>query len=66
VGREGGLEWRASTLGLVLARTRREVGTLWALAWGRKRVLMGPPLPSSPFILFLYIRRCFSSAISDH
>ena len=44
MGREGGLEWRASTLRLVPARTRREVGTLWALAWGQLDPGCGKPV----------------------
>ena len=43
----GGLEWRERTSRLLLVRARR-VGALSALAWVRKRVLEGPPLPSSP------------------
>ena len=45
-GQWGSLEWRANTLRLGLVRARR-VETLWALAWWRKRVLVGPTLPRS-------------------
>ena len=43
----GSLEWRERTSRLLLVRARR-VGALSALAWVRKRVLEGLPLPSSP------------------
>ena len=55
-GQWGSLEWRANTSLLVLVRARR-VKTLWALAWWRKRALVGPILPSSP--------RCHQDLIKD-